>query len=32
LRGGKLKMSAADAARLLGVSHRRVHQLVHDAG
>jgi hypothetical protein len=32
LRGGKLKMSARDAARLLGVSHQRVHQLVHDAG
>lgn len=30
LRGGKLKMSARDAARLLGVSHQRVHQLVHD--
>jgi predicted RNA binding protein YcfA (HicA-like mRNA interferase family)/predicted RNase H-like HicB family nuclease len=27
LRGGKLKMSARDAARLLGVSHQRVHQL-----
>jgi predicted RNase H-like HicB family nuclease len=32
LRGGKLKMSARDAARLLGVSHQRVHQLVHDGG
>ena len=32
LRGGKLKMSARDAARLLGVSHQRVHQLAHDAG
>ena len=32
LRGGKLKMSARDAARLLGVSHQRVHQLVHDEG
>jgi predicted RNase H-like HicB family nuclease len=32
LRGGKLQMSARDAARLLGVSHQRVHQLVHDAG
>ena len=32
LRSGKLKMSARDAARLLGVSHQRVHQLVHDAG
>lgn len=30
LRSGKLKMSARDAARLLGVSHQRVHQLVHD--
>jgi predicted RNase H-like HicB family nuclease len=30
LRGGKLKMSARDAARLLGVSHQRVHQLGHD--
>jgi predicted RNase H-like HicB family nuclease len=32
LRGGKLKMSARDAARLLGVSHQRVHQLGHDEG
>jgi hypothetical protein len=32
LRGGKLRMSARDVARLLGVSHQRVHQLVHDAG
>ena len=32
LRGGKLKMSARDAARLLGVSHQRVHQLAHDKG
>jgi predicted RNase H-like HicB family nuclease len=32
LRGGKLKMSARDAARLLGVSHQRVHQLVQEAG
>lgn len=32
LRGGKLKMSARDAARLLGVSVQRVHQFVHDAG
>ena len=31
LRRGKLKMSARDAARLLGMSHQRVHQLVHDA-
>ena len=30
LRGGKLKMSARDAARVLGVSHQRVHQLAHD--
>jgi hypothetical protein len=30
LRGGKLRMSARDAARLLGVSHQRVHQLIHD--
>lgn len=31
LRSGKLKMSARDAARLLGVSHQRVHQLTtHD--
>ena len=29
LRGGRLKMSARDAARLLGVSHQRVHQLAH---
>jgi len=27
LRGGPLKMSARDAARLLGLSHQRVHQL-----
>lgn len=27
LRSGKLKMSARDAARLLGLSHQRVHQL-----
>jgi predicted RNase H-like HicB family nuclease len=27
LRGGKLKMSARDAARVLGISHQRVHQL-----
>ena len=32
LRGGKLKMSARDAARLLRVSHQRVHQLAHDDG
>ena len=30
LRGGTLKMSARDAAKLLGVSHQRVHQLAHD--
>jgi predicted RNase H-like HicB family nuclease len=27
LRGARLKMSARDAARLLGLSHQRVHQL-----
>ncbi|MBI1873972.1 MAG: type II toxin-antitoxin system HicB family antitoxin [Acidobacteria bacterium] len=27
LREGRLKMSARDAARLLGLSHQRVHQL-----
>ncbi len=27
LRGGRLKMSARDAARLLALSHQRVHQL-----
>jgi len=27
LRSGRLKMSARDAARLLGLSHQRVHQL-----
>ena len=27
LRGGRLKMSARDAARLLGLSHQLVHQL-----
>jgi hypothetical protein len=27
LRHGKLKMSARDAAQLLGLSHQRVHQL-----
>jgi hypothetical protein len=32
LSGGKLKMSARDVARLLGVSYQRVHQLVHDGG
>jgi predicted RNase H-like HicB family nuclease len=30
LRGGQLKMSARDAARLLGLSHQRVHQLTQD--
>jgi predicted RNase H-like HicB family nuclease len=30
LQGGKLKMSARDAARVLGISHQRVHQLAHD--
>ena len=30
LRTGKLKMSARDAARLLGLSHQRVHQLTQD--
>jgi predicted RNase H-like HicB family nuclease len=32
LRGGRLKMSARDAARLLGISHQRVHRLAHDRG
>jgi predicted RNase H-like HicB family nuclease len=32
LRSGRLKMSARDAARLLGLSHQRVHQLAHDKG
>ena len=27
LRAGRLKMSARDAARILGLSHQRVHQL-----
>lgn len=27
LRSGRLKMSARDAARLLGLSHQRVHQI-----
>lgn len=31
LRSGRLKMSARDAARLLGLSHQRVHQLTQDA-
>ena len=30
LRTGRLKMSARDAARLLGLSHQRVHQLTQD--
>jgi predicted RNase H-like HicB family nuclease len=30
LRGGRLKMSARDAARVLGLSHQRVHQLAHE--
>jgi predicted RNase H-like HicB family nuclease len=30
LRGGRLKLSARDAARLLGLSHQRVHQLAHE--
>jgi predicted RNase H-like HicB family nuclease len=30
LRGGRLRMSARDAARLLGVSHQRVHQLAQE--
>jgi predicted RNase H-like HicB family nuclease len=29
LRGGRLKMSARDAARVLGLSHQRVHQLAN---
>jgi predicted RNase H-like HicB family nuclease len=32
LRTGKLKMSARDAARLLGLSHQRVHQLTEADG
>lgn len=32
LRTGKLKMSARDAARLLGLSHQRVHQLAQEDG
>jgi predicted RNase H-like HicB family nuclease len=32
LRGGRLRMSARDAAVLLGVSHQRVHQLAHHKG
>lgn len=30
LRKGNLKMSARDAARLLGLSHQRVHQLTQE--
>jgi predicted RNase H-like HicB family nuclease len=30
LRTGRLKMSARDAARLLGLSHQRVHQLTRE--
>lgn len=30
LRSGKLRMSARDAARVLGISHQRVHQLAHE--
>ena len=32
LRGGRLKMSARDAARVLGLSHQRVHQLAQEKG
>ena len=32
LQRGKLKMSARDAASLLGLSHQRVHQLAQDEG
>lgn len=32
LRTGKLKMSARDAARVLGLSHQRVHQLTQEEG
>jgi predicted RNase H-like HicB family nuclease len=32
LQGGKLKMSARDAAALLGLSHQRVHQLAQSGG
>ena len=30
LRGGRLRMSARDAARVLGQSHQRVHQLAQE--
>ena len=30
LRGGRLKLSARDAARVLGLSHQRVHQLAQE--
>ncbi|MGH9382796.1 MAG: type II toxin-antitoxin system HicB family antitoxin [Vicinamibacterales bacterium] len=30
LRSGRLRISARDAARLLGLSHQRVHQLTRD--
>ena len=30
LRGGRLKMSARDAARVLGLSHQRFHQLAQE--
>ena len=32
LRTGRLEMSARDAARLLGLSHQRVHQLTQEEG
>ena len=32
LRGGRLKMSARDAARVLGLSHQRAHQLGQEKG
>lgn len=31
LRGGRLKMSARDAAEFLGLSHQRIHQLAHES-
>lgn len=30
LRGGRLKMSARDAAQFLGLSHQRIHQLAQE--